>query len=77
MWVLMYVFPYSVSPPATNDRGQNGAFPRARFVSSRTGCIAAELNDLWHRRIRPAAVPPMQVPLAAAMALLDLAPARG
>ena len=56
---------------------QNGAFPRVRFVSSRTGCIAAELDDLWYRRIRPSAVPPMQVPLAEAMALLDLAPSSG
>jgi hypothetical protein len=35
------------------------------------------LNRLWYRRIRLAAVPPVQVPLAEGMALLDLASAKG
>jgi hypothetical protein len=45
------------------------------FVSSRTGRIAQDLDELWHERYSHAAggIPPsMQLPLADAMALLGV-----
>jgi hypothetical protein len=44
------------------------------FVSSRTGRIAAEIDQLWHRRYgaRGSAPPSMQMPLATAIALLGV-----
>jgi hypothetical protein len=49
---------------------------RVMFVSSRTGRIAAELDQLWWKRYGAAGgVPPaMQMPLAEAMALLGVPP---
>jgi hypothetical protein len=48
---------------------------RVRFASSRTGRIAAALDELWQERYGQAASgapPAMQMPLAEAMALLDV-----
>jgi hypothetical protein len=44
------------------------------FVSSRTGRIAAQIDELWHRRYGTAAgaPPSMQMPLAAAITLLGV-----
>lgn len=51
------------------------AFWRAvRFVSSRTGRIASELDEAWRRGYGASGAPPpsMQMPLAEAMALLGV-----
>jgi len=44
MWVLMYVFSYSVSPAATNDRGEWRLLPTVVFqeFTSEERCKAAK-----------------------------------
>jgi hypothetical protein len=44
MWVLMYVFSYSVSPAATNDRAEWRVLPTVVFqeFSSEERCLAAK-----------------------------------
>ena len=44
MWVLMYVFSYSVSPAATNDRADWRLFPNVVFqeFSNEERCKAAK-----------------------------------
>jgi hypothetical protein len=44
MWILMYVFSYSVSPAATNDRAEWRLLPTVVFqeFSSEQRCIAAK-----------------------------------
>jgi hypothetical protein len=44
MWVLMYVFSYSVSPAATNDRAEWRLFPNVVFqeFSNEERCKAAK-----------------------------------
>jgi hypothetical protein len=44
MWVLMYVFSYSVSPAATNDRAEWRLLPTVVFqeFSNEERCIAAK-----------------------------------
>jgi hypothetical protein len=46
MWVLMYVFSYSVSPAATNDRADWRLMPTVVFqeFSSEDRCNAAKLT---------------------------------
>ena len=53
---------------------QSSAFYRGvRFVSSQTGHIAAQLDELWQRRYAAGGVPPsLQMPLARAVALLGV-----
>ena len=44
MWILMYVFSYSVSPAATNDRAEWRLLPTVVFqeFSSEERCMAAK-----------------------------------
>jgi len=44
MWILMYVFSYSVSPAATNERAEWRLFPNVVFqeFSSEERCKAAK-----------------------------------
>jgi hypothetical protein len=44
VWVLMYVFSYSVSPAATNDRAEWRLLPNVVFqeFSNRERCMAAK-----------------------------------
>jgi hypothetical protein len=44
MWILMFVFSYSVSPPATNDRAEWRIVPTVVFqeFSSEERCRAAK-----------------------------------
>ena len=44
MWILMYVFSYSVSPAATNDRAEWRLLPTVVFqeFSSEARCMAAK-----------------------------------
>lgn len=44
MWVLMYVFSYSVSPAATNDRAEWRLLPNVVFqeFSDRERCMTAK-----------------------------------
>lgn len=44
MWVLMYVFSYSISPAATNDRAQWRLMPNVVFqeFSDKERCLTAK-----------------------------------
>jgi hypothetical protein len=44
MWILMYVFSYSVSPAATNDRAEWRLLPTVVFqeFSNEERCVAAK-----------------------------------
>jgi hypothetical protein len=46
MWVLIYIFSYSVSPAATNDRAEWRLLPTVVFqeFSSEERCVAAKLK---------------------------------
>ena len=44
MWVLMYVFSYSVSPAATNDRADWRLHPTVVFQENEERCRAAKLT---------------------------------